>query len=279
MSSITSTKEYYASLNKDLIDEDLQLLSIADEDDIFDLVATNPMHYISILEHSNTKIENSPFTIRRVLNNLFVKFQMGIPPKVVDIGFMDNNTTDKETLEELQVSINLWKDYTNDEMSNKRREIVRMGFDESGNINEIDKLNSFSSEPKNIKSTSTKIPLPEFDFPKISEEDRKKAGYTSKKQMPEVPSFLKFNEQSNPTQSSTQTSTQSPSQTKVPSQTSTQTSIQTPTQSKVPSQSSSPETTLTQKDINVLNSTTSSYIENGYLYLITTTVTKINLDL
>ena len=160
-------------------------------------------------------------------------------------------------------------------MSNKRREIVRMGFDESGNINEIDKLNSFSSEPKNIKSTSTKIPLPEFDFPKISEEDRKKAGYTSKKQMPEVPSFLKFNEQSNPTQSSTQTATQTSTQT------STQTKVptQTPTQSKVPSQSSSPETTQTptQKDINVLNSTTSSYIENGYLYLITTTVTKINL--
>jgi nucleoside-diphosphate-sugar epimerase len=54
--------------------------------------------------------------IRRVLNNLFVKFQMGIPPKVVDIGFMDNNTTDKETLEELKISITLWRDYTNDEI-------------------------------------------------------------------------------------------------------------------------------------------------------------------
>jgi hypothetical protein len=293
MTSYTSTKSYYDSLSKDTIESDLQLLSIAEDSDFFDLVSTNPIHYISILEHSPTKIENSPFKIRRVLNNLFVKFQMGIPPRTIDIGFMDNNTTDKETLEELQISINLWKDYTNEEMSNARREIARIGCDEFENEKEIIKESVNNKFCSPIKSTSTKIPLPEYEFPKISEEDRKKAGYSSKDKMPNVPEYLKFNTHSNKVPNVSQTSTSS----------STSTSTSTSNIEKVPSSSSVPprtqnkvetvnqsESSLTQKDINikkdnlsknnnVLNSTTSSYIENGYLYLITTTVTKINLDI
>jgi hypothetical protein len=298
MTSYTSTKSYFESLNKDSVESDLQLLSIADENDFFDLVVTNPMHYISILEHSNIKLENSPFIIRRVLNNLFVKFQMGIPPKIIDIGFMDNNTTDKETLEELKISITLWRDYTNDEMSNARREIARMGCDEFENGKEIIKEQIKESINVQIKNTSTKIPLPEFNFPKISEEDRKKAGYSSKDKMPDVPEYLKFNTHSDKVQPPNLPTTSNP-----PSNSSSNPSSNPPSNSSSslnpPSNSSSnpsstsssnplstsnqSESSLTQKDNllkhnNVLNSTTSSYIENGYLYLITTTGTKVQLN-
>ena len=244
------------------------------------------MHYISILEHSNIKLENSPFIIRRVLNNLFVKFQMGIPPKIIDIGFMDNNTTDKETLEELKISITLWRDYTNDEMSNARREIARMGCDEFENGKEIIKEQIKESINVPIKNTSTKIPLPEFNFPKISEEDRKKAGYSSKDKMPDIPEYLKFNTHSDKVPTSNQHTTQIPSETSNPSSnpSSNPNSSSNPNPpSNKDETSNQSESSLTQKDNllkhnNVLNSTTSSYIENGYLYLITTTVTKVQLN-
>jgi hypothetical protein len=274
----TSTKSYYESLTTDAINADLQLLSIADDNDFFDLVSTNPMHYISILEHSPTKIENSPFKIRRVLNNLFVKFQMGIPPRTVDIGFMDNNTTDKETLEELKVSINLWKSYTNDEMSNLRRGIARIGCDESEPLNMSDIINSTersckSDVNKSNVSTSTRIPLPDYSFPEIPEKERVKAGYEPKTNMPKKPEYLNFNtppikeKNSVPSAPAPATSESNPPPPPPPFQ---RESVHTNSNVNANSQS--------QFNSNVVSTTTSSYVKNGYLYLITTIVHEINLD-
>jgi len=265
----TSTKSYYESLTTDAIDADLQLLSIADDNDFFDLVSTNPMHYISILEHSPTKIENSPFKIRRVLNNLFVKFQMGIPPRTVDIGFMDNNTTDKETLEELKVSINLWKDYTNDEMSNLRRGIARIGCDESEPLNMSDIINSTERSCKSDVSTSTRIPLPDYSFPEIPEQERVKAGYEPKTNMPKKPEYLNFN------------TPPAKEKTSVPSASSPSQSASNPPPPPFQRESvhtNSNANSQSQFNSNVVSTTTSSYVKNGHLYLITTIVHEINLD-
>jgi hypothetical protein len=105
----TNLCEYYKKLKPDQISEDVDLLKVASIRERYQLIASDCLHYVSIIE--NYKEENlqnlCQIVIRRVEGHLIVKFRLNTSDRWSEVGFYDDDNTDRETIDEVKRMINL----------------------------------------------------------------------------------------------------------------------------------------------------------------------------
>lgn len=121
----------YEQIPADEIEEEVELMKIASTKELFELIATNCYKYISIIE--NYKKENLQtlfnISIRRIEGHLLIKFKLNANDRWVEVGFFDDNNTDKETMDELKRMITYYlKNY--DEIGKQRRTHIASQFDD-----------------------------------------------------------------------------------------------------------------------------------------------------
>lgn len=105
----TNLCEYYKKIGPVQIKEDVELLKIASIRERYQLIASDCIHYVSLIE--NYKEENlqnlCQMVIRRIEGHMIVKFRLNASDRWTEIGFYDDDNTDKETIEEVKRMINL----------------------------------------------------------------------------------------------------------------------------------------------------------------------------
>lgn len=179
-------RQYYKNLSQELIKEDIQLMKIADLRELYQLIASNCKHYVSIIE--NYKEENLQtlfnMIVRRIEGHLLIKFKLNMDERWVEVGFFDNDNTDKETMSELKTSIEFYLKNSDQIEKNRRKHLVAQ-FDNQ------------NQEKSTVKDQPKKKALPDDYFnPKnnpelaVSRKQLESAGYRA------LPSSLKEKEKS-----------------------------------------------------------------------------------
>lgn len=171
-------KNYYKSLDPDKIEEDIELMKVANVIELYQLISSNCKHYVSIIENYKKENLQSLFNmiVRRIEGHLLIKYKLNSNDRWIEVGFFDNENTDKETMDELKNSIAYClKNY--DEISQNRRKHIAEQFNKNDTIDSTTK--SF---------TKKAIPDDHFDPKnnpelKVTNEQLKSAGY---KQLPEI---------------------------------------------------------------------------------------------
>jgi hypothetical protein len=130
-------RQYYKTLTAKQITEDVSILKIASLREAYQLIATNPKHYMSIVE--NYKAENLQthlnMSVRRVEEHLLIKFKLNMSERWVEVGFFDDDNIDQETMIALKGAIEFYlKHY--EEVSENRRKHIASQFDEA-NLGQI----------------------------------------------------------------------------------------------------------------------------------------------
>lgn len=114
---MNTTKEYYSSLSEDDINDTILILKFAIEDnrlDFFKLLMSDIFKYISVLEYyKHDDKPDFPLIIKRINNNLFIKFQLYPETPWIETGFHDLDITDYQTISELKTNIKFYIENSN----------------------------------------------------------------------------------------------------------------------------------------------------------------------
>lgn len=127
----TSIDLYYQTLEPSKITEDIEIMRIASVKELYELIASDCQHYISIIANYQQENLQNLFNIivRRIEGHLLVKFRFNTNDRWVEVGFFDDNNTDKETLIELKNVIQYYLK-TYDDKNRNRREQLAAHFDD-----------------------------------------------------------------------------------------------------------------------------------------------------
>jgi HAMP domain-containing protein len=108
--------EYYQQLKIEDIEEDVELMKSASLKELYELIATDCRHYVSIIEHYKTCNLQTMFNmiIRRIDKHLVIKFKLNPNDRWVEVGFLDDSNTDNETVLELERMINYHLKHSDD---------------------------------------------------------------------------------------------------------------------------------------------------------------------
>lgn len=130
----SSIDEYYQTLEPSRITEDIEIMRIASVKELYELIASDCQHYISIISNYQQENLQNLFNIivRRIEGHLLVKFRFNSNDRWVEVGFFDDNNTDKETLTELKNVIQYYLK-TYDDKNRDRREHLAIHFDKLDN--------------------------------------------------------------------------------------------------------------------------------------------------
>lgn len=181
--------EYYKKLDPVEIDNDVVLMKVASTKELFELIASNCQRYVSIIEHYKKENLQTLFNvaIRRIEGHLLIKFKMNTNDRWIEVGFFDDNNTDKETLEELKKMIHYYlKNY--DIIGQQRRSHIALQFDQQSTPTKTQK----QALPDNYFDPKENPELA------ISERQKQSAGYTPvpkhlKNMIPQMKSQQSFN--------------------------------------------------------------------------------------
>lgn len=123
-----NTLEYYQSLDEETIKDDIENLGVATRQEFFDLIIQDPLHYISILEYYKSDDKPQfPIIVSRKLNNLFIKYQLDTQYKWIEIGFIDSDITDVDSLNEFKTSVKFNKKHYMDLCKAQRLDEMTLG--------------------------------------------------------------------------------------------------------------------------------------------------------
>jgi hypothetical protein len=166
----TNLKQYYATLPPETVKNDVELMKEASLVELYELIAENCRHYVSILE--NYREENLQqkfhFVVRRIEGHLQIQFKLKDTDRWNEVGFFDNGNTDDETMSELKNRLKFYlKHY--DEMETERRVHLAAHMDK--------KVKSYFLNLPNDQAPSDKE---SFDFSqfKTTDEQRASSGYS-----------------------------------------------------------------------------------------------------
>ena len=147
-----NTKECFENLDETDIDEIYDIFTFVADDprSLLELVETNPMKYVSVVEHdTRCKELNLPIWTRRINDNLFVKFKVSKNSPPMEVGFSE--TCDDQTiLNDLKTSIKYWLTYDDNQLSIQRRNIALLGNDQHETLSKVGQNDSLI--PSNIDS-------------------------------------------------------------------------------------------------------------------------------
>ena len=153
--------KHYQSLTPESITEDVTLMKEANIKELYTLIASDCLHYVSLIE--NYKEENlqsiCQLLVRRIDGHLLIKFRFRADDPWTDVGFTDESNTIEETLVEMKRTIELQ---------------LRASF--SQNQKCLQKKFEDQSQEIPYKVSITDV---ETDFPTITDQQRESAGYKS----------------------------------------------------------------------------------------------------
>jgi hypothetical protein len=131
---------YYKSLSSETITETIECLNYiinsnsnsnsnsdsntntnSTDRDFLELVLEDPQLYISVIEFNPSDLY--PIKTTRTLGNLFVSFSIGMPARWIKIGFMDNNYTDLDVLNDLKTNIKYYLEQNDVELKKQRQQL------------------------------------------------------------------------------------------------------------------------------------------------------------
>jgi hypothetical protein len=168
-------KEYYATLDEDEIEDEVELMKVAQLRELYELMAGNCKRYVSIIE--NYKKENLQslcnMIVRRIEGHLLVKYRLNPQDRWIEVGFFDEDNDDEETIRELQGSIDYYLKHENDVAENRRKHLAAQ-FDEEDN-KDVQKPKGPQKQaiPDNYFSPEDNPEL------KVTDRHREAAGYTA----------------------------------------------------------------------------------------------------
>ncbi len=155
-----STHDYYNSLRQLVIDDDVEMMKCASLTELYTLISTNCLHYVSLIEHY--KKENLQtlfnFIIRRVEGHLLIKYKLNANERWVEFGFFDDDNTEMETLRELKPNLVFYLKHSTEDNQNRRQHIAGQ-FDDDDN----QKVSNSTPNPKPISTNLNQIPDDHFD--------------------------------------------------------------------------------------------------------------------
>lgn len=126
VTTIKGTLDYYLGLNPEKIKEDVELMKVASVKELYELIASNCRHYVSLIEHY--KEDNlqtlCQMSIHRIEGHLLIKFRFYASNPWVEVGFMDDSNTDEETLTELKRVITLQLKHQEKNDCDRRQHLV-----------------------------------------------------------------------------------------------------------------------------------------------------------
>jgi hypothetical protein len=128
-----SLDEYYMKLSPEEIEDEVELMKVASTKELFELIASDCRKYVSIIEHYKNENLQTLFNvaIRRIEGHLLIKFKLNANDRWVEVGFFDDDNTDKETLDELKKMIAYYlKNY--DDIGKQRRSHIASQFELDG---------------------------------------------------------------------------------------------------------------------------------------------------
>jgi len=171
--------EYYMKLLPDEIEGEVEMMKVASTKELFELIASDCQKYVSIIEYYKKENLQTLFNvvIHRIEGHLLIKFKFNAIDRWIEVGFFDDNNTDKETLKELRRMIMYYlKNY--DEIGKQRRNHIASQLDQ-GDFHEIPINKEKKALPDNYFNS---IDNPELQ---ISERQKNSAGYVR------TPAYLK----------------------------------------------------------------------------------------
>lgn len=163
-----TTKECFENLDEDDKDEIYDIFNFVYDDprSLLELVETNPMKYISVVEHDVRCRElNLPIWTRRINNNLFIKFKVSKNSPPIEVGFSET-CDDTTILDDLKTSIKYWLTYDDNQLSIQRRNIALLGNDQHETLSKVGQNDSLI--PSNIDSILSKNDEINNNKPKLS---------------------------------------------------------------------------------------------------------------
>ena len=193
----SETLKFFNSIAEEDVENTMLLLTEATEDEIFDLVVSNPMHYISIFEHykGKVKLEYNPFIVSRTLGNLFVKFKYGKKSNFHSIGFIDNNITDTEVLEcltrEIKICTQMAKDLS---VESRKQFLLNTLTDPTVEVGKTDEDEIKINREKRKEAQDKINEMYDFSSIKPTDSELNRAGYLKIPDNMKIPDFVKFNE-------------------------------------------------------------------------------------
>ena len=127
----TTLLEYYSQLSPETIKEDIEVMKIASPRELYELIMGDCKHYVSIIE--NYKEENLQtlfnMILRRIEGHLIIKFSLNARDNPIEIGFLDDDNTDDETMKELAHMIKYYLD-NYDKNAVERRKLIALQIGE-----------------------------------------------------------------------------------------------------------------------------------------------------
>lgn len=175
--------EYYNQLPPETIKEDIEMMKIASPRELYELIMSDCKHYVSIIE--NYKEENLQtlfnMIVRRIEGHLMIKFSLNARDSPIEVGFLDDDNTDDETMKELAQIIKYYLD-NYDKNVVERRKLIAM------QIGEGDQGSCAQKTDIDVNNGSFKIGDDELGDKsnKLSEKQLQSAGYSP------VPDKLKY---------------------------------------------------------------------------------------
>jgi len=175
--------EYYKSVPREIIEKDIELMKSATTSELYQMIANECQHFISIIENYKEENLQSLFnlSIRRIEGHILVKFRFNGCDPWNEVGFLDDASTEHDTLVELKRVIN-----------------YQLKQAENGNLDRRVHLAKQIDQDQDQPTTICKIKNDGlFDECRISSQQKKSAGYK------EIPEHLRALEQQlkNPIQS------------------------------------------------------------------------------
>lgn len=164
------TYQYYTKLETNEVSEIVELFELLANDSrkVLELVETNPVKYVSVIEHCpDCKELSLPLWTKRILGNLMVKFRLSENDRPIEVGFNDSSV-DEEVLEDLRISIKYWLSFDEKQLAIQRRNIAMSGLDNEL-INHVNNSSSNVTNLNNNKSSlSTTSPLGAVTTPTVA---------------------------------------------------------------------------------------------------------------
>lgn len=163
--------DYYNRLQPEVVEHDIELMKNATNSELYQLIASDCQHYISIIENYKEENLSSLFNlcIRRIEGHLLIKFRLNTCDPWIEVGFFDDESTEHDTLVELKRMIN--HQLKQSENGNRDRR-----------IHLAKQLEEDSSTTVNVNKTACDQL---FNDCKITSQQKKSAGYG------EVPEHLR----------------------------------------------------------------------------------------
>lgn len=121
-----SLATYYRSLDPEQIQEDIEMMKVANVRELYQLIAADCTHYISIIEHYREENLQTRFnmSIRRIEGHILVKYRFNANDRWTEVGFFDAENTDQETMKELRTSIEHYLKSYDQSIKDRRQHLV-----------------------------------------------------------------------------------------------------------------------------------------------------------